>query len=246
MVTWFYISAIKICKGFTLDNVIFFKCISILFHWLAPCPHDAIYCLISQQTGQLKVSKYSYHYALHWRHNGRDDVSNHLPHDYLLNRLSRRRSKKASKLRVTGLCAGNWPVTGEIPAQMACNAENASIWWRHHYVLQDSADVSGLIVLHVVTNYPIMLFICLLAAKFRFICADHWAILSNGCPQMPPQAAKFIMSIVIYATLGPRSYYHFWAVAITLVFDYHSQGPLKLRYYHPALSVTRISKPFFK
>ena len=22
--------------------------------------------------------------------------------------------------------------TGEFPAQIACNAENASIWWRHH------------------------------------------------------------------------------------------------------------------
>ena len=46
--------------------------------------------------------------------------------------LFRRRSKKTSKLRVTGLCAGNSPVTGEFPAQMASNAENASIWWRHH------------------------------------------------------------------------------------------------------------------
>ena len=37
-----------------------------------------------------------------------------------------------SKLRVTGLCAGNSPVTGEFPAQMPSNAENISIWWRHH------------------------------------------------------------------------------------------------------------------
>ena len=35
----------------------------------------------------------------------------------LLNRLLRRRSKKASKLRVAGLCEGNSPVTGEFPAQ---------------------------------------------------------------------------------------------------------------------------------
>ena len=40
--------------------------------------------------------------------------------------------KKASKLRATGLCAGNSPVTGEFPAQRASDAENASIWWRHH------------------------------------------------------------------------------------------------------------------
>ena len=61
--------------------------------------------------------------ALQWRHNGRDGVSDHQPHDCLHNRLFRRRSKKTSKLRVTGLCVGNSPVTVEIPAQMASNAE---------------------------------------------------------------------------------------------------------------------------
>ena len=70
--------------------------------------------------------------SLHWRHNGRDGVSNHHLHDCLLNRLFRRRSKKTSKLRVTGLCAGNSSVTSEFPAQRASNAENVSIWWRHH------------------------------------------------------------------------------------------------------------------
>ena len=71
-------------------------------------------------------------YTIQWRHNGRESVSNHQPHDCLLNRLFRRRSKRTSKLRVTGLCAGNSPVTGEFPAQRASNAENVSIWWRHH------------------------------------------------------------------------------------------------------------------
>ena len=69
---------------------------------------------------------------LHWRHNGRNGVLNKQPHDCLLKRLFRRRSKKTSKLRVTGLCAGNSPVAGEFRAQMASNAENVSIWWRHH------------------------------------------------------------------------------------------------------------------
>ena len=71
-------------------------------------------------------------YPLRWRHDGRDSVSNHQPHDCLLSRLFRRRSKKTSNLRVTGLCVGNSPGTGEFPAQMASNAENVSIWWRHH------------------------------------------------------------------------------------------------------------------
>ena len=40
--------------------------------------------------------------------------------------------KNTSKLRVTGLCEENSPVTGEFPTQRASNAENVSIWWRHH------------------------------------------------------------------------------------------------------------------
>ena len=74
-------------------------------------------------------------HTLQWRHNGLDGVSNHQPYDCLLNRLFRRRSKKTSKLRVIGLCEGNSPVTGEFPAQRASNAENVSIWWRHHVYL---------------------------------------------------------------------------------------------------------------
>ena len=70
--------------------------------------------------------------ALLWRYNGRDGVSNHQPHECLLNRPFRCRSKKTSKLHVTGLCAGNSPGTGEFHAQIASDAENVSIWWRHY------------------------------------------------------------------------------------------------------------------
>ena len=71
---------------------------------------------------------------LQWRHNEPDGVSNHQPHDCLLNRLFRRRSKKTLKLCVTGLCEGNLPVTGDFPAQRSSNTENVSIWWRHHAI----------------------------------------------------------------------------------------------------------------
>ena len=70
--------------------------------------------------------------ALQWRHNKPDSVSNHQSPDCLLNHLFRCRSKKTSKLRVTGLCEGNPPVTSEFPTERAINAENLSIWWRHH------------------------------------------------------------------------------------------------------------------
>ena len=84
-------------------------------------------------------------YTLWWRHNGRDSVSIHQRHDCLPNRLFRRRSKKTSKLRVTGLCAGNSPGTSEFLAQMASNAEKVFIWWRHHeFVTIGSGD--GLVI----------------------------------------------------------------------------------------------------
>ena len=77
--------------------------------------------------------------ALQWRHDKRDVVSNHQPHDCLLKRLFRRKSRETSKLRVTGLCAGNSPVTGEFPAQWASNAESffhlmTSAWHVYVYI----------------------------------------------------------------------------------------------------------------
>ena len=63
-----------------------------------------------------------------WRYG----VSTHQLHDCLLNRLFRRRSKKTSTLRFTGLCVRNSLGTGEFPAQMASNAETVSMSWRHY------------------------------------------------------------------------------------------------------------------
>ena len=94
------------------------------------------YCSVSSEVmkfGQKKSLREQHVYrTLLWRHNGPDGVSNHQHHECLLNRPSRRRSKKSSKLRVTGLCAENSPETGEFPTQMASNAENVSIWWHQH------------------------------------------------------------------------------------------------------------------
>ena len=90
-------------------------------------------------------------YALRSRRNGHGGVSNHQPHHCLLNRLFGCRSKKTSKLCVTGLCAGNSPGTGEFPAQMASNAENVSIWWRHHdYTLKIRYTVLALLCIVLV------------------------------------------------------------------------------------------------
>ena len=69
--------------------------------------------------------------SLQWCRNEHDGISNHQPHDCLLNHLFRHRSKKTSKVCITGLCEGNSPVTHEFPVQRASNAEKVSIWRRH-------------------------------------------------------------------------------------------------------------------
>ena len=74
-----------------------------------------IYILFTILTTAYRDLKLIFHYS---------DVLNHQSHECLLNRLFRRRLKKTSKFRVTGLCDGNSPVTGEFPAQMAGNAKN--------------------------------------------------------------------------------------------------------------------------
>ena len=73
--------------------------------------------------------------TLQWRHNEHDGVSDHQPHDCLLNRLFMCRSRETWKFRATGLCAGNSPVTGKSHAQRAGNEEMfpfddvIMIWW---------------------------------------------------------------------------------------------------------------------
>ena len=71
-------------------------------------------------------------WSLQWRHNGWDGISNRQRLDCLLNCLFRLGSKKTSKFHVTGLCVGKSSVTREFPSQRVSNAENVSIWWRHH------------------------------------------------------------------------------------------------------------------
>ena len=113
-----------------------YSCHSMLILWQNECIILNVFRTQQKSASVIhhfeNVAQVEQHLALQWRHNERDCVSNHQPHEYLLKRLFRRRSKKSSKLRVTGLCAGISPVTGEFPAQRASNAENVSIWSRHH------------------------------------------------------------------------------------------------------------------
>ena len=103
----------------------------------------------------------------------------------LLKRLFRCRSKKRSKLRVTGLFAGNSPATGEFPAQMASNAENASIWWRHHDTVTtpDKNQVKS-IALYILRNYANE------STLLQWISTYLWGWTHHN-DEKPPQAQEF-------------------------------------------------------
>ena len=162
-------------------------------------------------------------FSLRWRHDGLHSVSSHQPHGCLLNRSFGRRSKKTSKLRVTGLCVGNSPVTGEFPAQMASNAENVSIWWRHHILLENK--VSRLSCCHhvLLSDYTqdiiqTQIFIDLdlsLSATVRLCFSSRnmyvwWGVLN------------MIICIAFQGSLMPRRYYMWekydWGMAAVFVF----------------------------
>ena len=126
------------------------------------------------------------HKSLQWRHNGCDSVSNHQPHDCLLNRLFRRRSKKTSKLRVTGLCAGNSSGTSEFHAQMASYAENVSIWWRYH-VRDRSVRVFGASIWNKLEK-------CMLRYRFKNVFKKNTLFFSIQCMHLVDANTKRCIS----------------------------------------------------
>ena len=149
-------------------------------------------------------------------------IANHQPHYCLLNLLFRRRSKKTSKLRVTGLCEGNSPVTGELPAQMASNAENISIWWCHHV---------GVIIVVYCYAVPSRQLICELdenpwVLDLQMSCSDltwRWApILDNG-----HQDGIIILSVLPDSRDNSKrgGWYYQWASG--------HKGPSQLRRQNP-------------
>ena len=129
--------------------------------------------------------------ALQWRQNGRDGVSNHQPHDCLLNRLFGRRSNKTSKLRVPGLCAGNSPGTGEFPAQRSSNAKIFpfdDVMMGVHDVLRypgygsviASLEYPGIWFLHLfIDPYPRYL-ILIHNTHMRFVCFQMYCMMMSS------------------------------------------------------------------
>ena len=102
-------------------------------------------------------------HTLQWRHNERDGVSNHLPHDCLL----MRRSKKTSKLRAAGHLCGEF--TGHVIMitmeffiwlhRVAASSSTPSAWWIINYM--PSYRVLMNIILRYFINYmcPFFLFL---------------------------------------------------------------------------------------
>ena len=97
--------------------------------------HNCFKCLDTLQT-RLLPYLFHYHYSEVILKAMASQITSHTSVYSTI--YSRRKSKKTSKLRVAGFCKGNSPVTGEFPTQMASNAENAFIWWRH----RDGVDFS--------------------------------------------------------------------------------------------------------
>ena len=91
--------------------------------------------------------------SLWWRHNDHDNVSNHQPHECLLNRLFRIKENIRAP-RHWPLC-GKFTGTGEFPAQRASYAENVSIWWRHHIVLVTLVDLDTYPLLHMLCLFSV-------------------------------------------------------------------------------------------
>ena len=63
-----------------------------------------------------------------WRHN----VSNHRQFHCLLNSLLKLRTKKISKIRITGPLWGEQTLTGGFPSQRASDSKSITMSWRHH------------------------------------------------------------------------------------------------------------------
>ena len=89
-----------------------------------------------------------------WRHNERDRVASQITsltivYSTVYSGVDQRKHQRSALLAFVRRIHAS--VTGEFPAQKASNAENISIWWRHHiYDLANLTNVSESIILQSV------------------------------------------------------------------------------------------------
>ena len=98
--------------------------------------------------------------------------------------------KETSKLRGTGLCGGNSPVTDEFPAQKASSAEIVSIWWRHH-----DMTATEHITIRSYTHFMVY---------FVFILHKHRGNLGIFLWNLMPQICIYIFNIYIQNQWSPE------------------------------------------
>ena len=91
---------------------------------------------------------------------------------------SSRRLKKTSKLRVTGLCEGNSPVTGEFPAQRASDTENVFFWWSHHDGGKMPQEFGC--ALYIACHYKTFSMLCIHYCNAICGIMFHWSILEHN------------------------------------------------------------------
>ena len=138
----------------------------------------------------------------------------------LLNRLFRRISKKTSKLRLTGLCEVNSSVAGEFLSHRSSNAENISIWWRHHakHSTKQWTMMTPVIVRRAGLlwsqqdfewRWSVPLFKCLTVLEFSFILFDLCLLITF---------VNFIMNYVPIVTFWIFTYHKIWIFSIMFCF----------------------------
>ena len=110
---------------------------------------------------------------------------------------SRRRSKKTSKLCVTGCCEGNSPVPGEFPAQEASNGKNISIWWRHH------GKCGNHVIIQILVGKPWKMYLEMTCAKQkqRKMLANHEHIFYSQISGMVKKLRPYKSVICNYSTM---------------------------------------------
>ena len=125
------------------------------------------------------------------------------PHDCLLNRWFRHRSKKTSKLHITGLCEGNSPVTSEFPAQRASNVGNVSIWWRHHDVCDPNLGFTvpdgvspGTMLTSKFDIFSTYIFTYWFWALFRVLTSTVWKTTTNYMFQVVMHMWRWVFSMI--------------------------------------------------
>ena len=150
--------------------------------------------------------------SLQRRHNGRNGISNHWCVHCLLSCLFRRRSKKISKLRVTGLCEGNSQVTGKNSSHKGPETQKMfpkiddvimSAWWQHwqiasHPHLQATCLQTD-ILLEIV--FLTILFYETWNLYIIFIC-PHWYVAGSWNPSSWTIHLSCIVNTMVAAGLA--------------------------------------------